>query len=281
MSDSQISEERDNTYLREELLCQLGSQLKTAREHKGLSLADVAQSLKLRQVYLAALESGNWNDMPGEVYAVGFLKQYASFLDLDVSDEIAKLKSEAYQLTKPLTFPDPSIAPHKSWVIVAALAFVVLFILFNMFGGDGSEQTGAILPPPAEQQTEEPALPADIMEETSTPSETGQALVPEEATVRQHIYQFKAVGSDCWIQILLPGESDAETPELLREVLLKQGESLTIHHAAPYLLITSGNAAALEISIDGHIHAKAGELGKEAQVVRNHKLDPAEVSGAE
>lgn len=274
-------EENDNTYLREELLCQLGNQLKSAREHKGLSLGDAAQTLKLRQVYLAALERGDWDDMPGEVYAVGFLKQYAAFLDLDVSNEIAKLKSEEYQLTKPLTFPDPSIAPRKSWVIVAALAFVVLFILFNMFGDDESEQTGSILPPPVEQQTEEPALPVDIAQEAAAPSETGQALVPEEVPEKQHLYRFTATGSDCWIQISLPGENDSATPELLREVLLKPGEVLTIHQTAPYLLITSGNAAALEISIDGHLYAKAGDLGKEAQVIRNHKLEPSEASKAE
>lgn len=282
MNDSHSpAEEADNTYLREELLCRLGAQLKKVREEKSLSIPEVAQSLKLRQIYLAALESGNWDEMPGEVYAIGFLKQYAAFLSVDVSDEIAKLKSEEYQLTKPLTFPDPAIAPRKSWVIVAALVFVVLFILFNMIGSDTPEQSGTILPPPVEQQMEE-MLPAEAPEEAVEPSDAMQAQsAPQEATAALHTYRFTAVDSECWIQVSLPVAGDEEIPELIEEVLLKPGETLKLEHDAPYLLVTTGNAAALQVSIDDKTVAEAGSLGKENKVIRNRKFQPAESSAAE
>ena len=125
---------------REELLLELSGCLKRAREAQELSIEEIALSLKLRVVYLHALESGNWDEMPGEVYAIGFLKQYAAYLNIDVSESVKMLKTGEYILTKPLTFPDSPLAPSKTWVIVAALAFIVLFILFNLFDDSGSDR---------------------------------------------------------------------------------------------------------------------------------------------
>lgn len=276
MNDARPSETvSDNTQLREELLCSIGSRLKTTREKKGLSIADVAQTLKLRQTYLNALENGNWEQMPGEIYAIGFLKQYAAFLGTDVGEEIATLKSEACQLTRPLTFPDPSIAPRKSWVLVAALAFVVLFILFNIFSDNGTEPTGTVLSPPT-QTADEHEIAGEPSPEVATSPKAESAVTPaveKTPAPAAHTYRFTATGSDCWIQISLPGEG--ETAELLQEALLKPGESLTLTHTAPYLLLTSGNAAALSIVIDGTTFAETNSLGRDAQVIRNLKLQPA------
>ena len=97
---------------REELLHELAQCLKKARKASGLNREEIALTLKLRPVYIESLESGDWSQMPGEVYALGFLKQYASYLDVDVSNSIEKLKTGQYKLTKPLTFPDPPIAPN-------------------------------------------------------------------------------------------------------------------------------------------------------------------------
>ena len=40
--------------------------------------------------YLIALESGNWEDLPNEVVARGFLRNYALFLGLDPDDLLAQ-----------------------------------------------------------------------------------------------------------------------------------------------------------------------------------------------
>ena len=61
----------------------LGADLKAAREHKGLDLREVADELRIRHVHLQAIEEGYFDDLPGPVYAVGFVRSYAEYLGLD------------------------------------------------------------------------------------------------------------------------------------------------------------------------------------------------------
>lgn len=270
----------------EELLRDLAHCLKSKRESQNLTIEEIALSLKLRTVYLKALESGAWDDMPGEVYAIAFLKQYAAFLGLDISEHIEKLKTGQYKLTKPLTFPDPPIAPNKTWVIVALLLFIVLFILFNLFddGFDNNETEQRDLP--STEMTLAPPLPAvdkslttpdetDTTEKIPTSSSDTESTEPpsEKApeAIIQHEYRLTAVGDDVWLQLLLEGVS-GEEPLLLREVLLRDGQSTTIHHASPSLLLTCGNTISLQVHIDGKLVIATGSLGESGKVLRNFKL---------
>ncbi|MDX8403472.1 MAG: helix-turn-helix domain-containing protein [Mariprofundaceae bacterium] len=284
------SEQIGDATSQEELLCELANCLKNRRESQNLTLEEIAISLKLRTVYLKALESGNWDDMPGEVYAIAFLKQYAAFLDLDISESIEKLKTGQYKLTKPLTFPDPPIAPNKTWVIVAALLFIVLFILFNLFddGFDDNETNQRDLP--SVEMTKTTPVPVvekplkvpdeiDITEDIPAAASSAESIEPQPDTTSeetpetaiQHEYKLTAVGDDVWLQLSLEGAS-GEEPFLLREALLRDGQSTTLHHASPYLLLTCGNATFLQVHIDGQLIIATGSLGESDKVLRNFKL---------
>lgn len=61
----------------------IGSQLKDARLRRRLSLDDVSSQLHIRRDYLQAIETGEWERLPGHVYGLGFLRSYARLLDLD------------------------------------------------------------------------------------------------------------------------------------------------------------------------------------------------------
>jgi len=56
--------------------------LKKARKAKGLSLSDAEVGTKVRVHFLAALENGNWQILPQDVYVRGFVLAYAKFLNL-------------------------------------------------------------------------------------------------------------------------------------------------------------------------------------------------------
>jgi cytoskeletal protein RodZ len=266
---------------REELLHELAQCLKSTRKGKNLKLEEIALTLKLRTSYLESLESADWSAMPGEVYAIGFLKQYAAFLDLDISDSIEKLKTGQYKLTKPLTFPDPPIAPNKTWVIVAALLFVVALIVFNLFNDSGEPQRTVLVPETVENSMDtEITLENEIMQESSTAipaliesqPETFESAstTTEEATV-EHRYTLTAVGGDAWLQVSAE-EVAGEAPVMLREALLHDGESTTIRHSSASLLLTCGNAVALQVHIDGKLVIAAGSLGESGKVLRDFKL---------
>jgi len=63
----------------------LGASLRAARHKRGLELDAVQRELRIRKRYLEALESERFELLPGEVYARGFLREYAEFLGLDGS----------------------------------------------------------------------------------------------------------------------------------------------------------------------------------------------------
>src|SRR3954447_21839587 len=75
-------------------LTQLGDMLRDAREVRGLSLAEVERDTKIRAKYITALEDNKLGDLPGPVYARGFLRNYASYLGLDPQQVIDLFEEE-------------------------------------------------------------------------------------------------------------------------------------------------------------------------------------------
>ena len=61
----------------------VGAQLRTAREAMGIHLQDDASALKLGARQLEALESDNWQLLPGSTFVRGFVRNYARLVHLD------------------------------------------------------------------------------------------------------------------------------------------------------------------------------------------------------
>lgn len=64
-------------------MLEVGERLRCAREEKGLTLTEIQNSTKIRAYYLKALEEGNIQLIPGQVYVRGFLQNYAVAVGLD------------------------------------------------------------------------------------------------------------------------------------------------------------------------------------------------------
>ncbi len=61
----------------------ISERLRAAREARGVDLFRVERDTKIRIKYLAAMEQGEFSELPADVYARGFLRNYASYLGLD------------------------------------------------------------------------------------------------------------------------------------------------------------------------------------------------------
>jgi len=294
---------------RQKLLQEIGRKLTEAREACQQSIEKPARKLKLQKRHLEALESGNWDAMPDDVYVLGFLRQYSHYLHVDLSDEIHRLKNDQYTLTKPLTFPDPPVAPSRQWAWIAGSAFALLFIIFNVMTGDYISDNSSdteLTPTPLETiitsdtmsdenpateltdssiQSPAPLQPAttapvtsipprkDIPASESVPSaESAQppAHAKSQLTTGKHLFRFDAVGSPVWLQISLPNKNGKGKGRLLKEVLLQPGLHISIRAETDTLWITCGNAPALRISVDGNVAAAEGSLGKGKKVLRDY-----------
>lgn len=70
-----------------------GRLLKTARETRSLTYAEVEEATKVREYYLQLLEAGDLAKLPGRIYALGFAETYARYLGLDPAPIVADIKA--------------------------------------------------------------------------------------------------------------------------------------------------------------------------------------------
>src|SRR3954447_7610693 len=72
----------------------LPERLYAARERKGVDLYRAERDTKIRARYLAALERGEYRELPGAVYTKGFLRNYAAYLGLDPDEILLQWRRE-------------------------------------------------------------------------------------------------------------------------------------------------------------------------------------------
>ena len=108
----------------------IGSDLKATRVRNGLDLVAVARSLRIRLEYLLALEEGRFADLPGSVYAIGFVRTYAEHLGIDGEAAVDAYKQETLgqRAETKLLFPtpEPENRMPKGWLIGLSLALFAL-----------------------------------------------------------------------------------------------------------------------------------------------------------
>lgn len=69
---------------------EIGEYLRKTREEKNISLKDVQESTKISMRYLEAIDRGDFNGIPGEVYRKGFIANYATAIGLDAQDVLKR-----------------------------------------------------------------------------------------------------------------------------------------------------------------------------------------------
>ena len=93
-----------------------GADLRDARERLQISLEDVASTLRIRQPHLVALEEGRMSLLPGNTYALGFVRNYAATLGLDPEEMVRRFRAETavFDQDKKLVFPVPWLRGGRS-----------------------------------------------------------------------------------------------------------------------------------------------------------------------
>ena len=93
-------------------MSQLGELFRQRRTSLGISLGDLQDRTKIRDKYLAAIEEGNFDVIPGEVYLRGFIRAIARELDIDQQEameayyqDIGQGKPEKTQSVEASTSP--------------------------------------------------------------------------------------------------------------------------------------------------------------------------------
>lgn len=250
----------------------VGEILRRARVHYNLSLDDVAATLHIRASQLGALEENRPELLPGRVYAIGFVRAYAEYLGLDGDKMVHLFKVQSVgnrarpELSLPATASE-SKAPGV-WILATAL-FLLASLLTGMVVFGKSHKKGPIPIPPVSHVIEgdvaalasQQPLAMAVQSAVSTKKTEIPSAIPPPSPSRITVKALDSV----WLEI-----RDAHNKPILSRVL-KAGDSYDVPDQ-PGLKMDTGNAGALEFSLDGQT---TPPLGVKGDVLRNVGLDPA------
>ena len=215
-----------------------GAALRAAREGKSMPLEDVAKVTRIPQRHLENLEAGEYDELPGRTYAIGFAKSYARVVDLDDEEIAARVRDEmdaqGHAAYRPETSgyapADPSNIPPRALAWTAAgIAAVLLigYLIYRTVFLSPDELTGVEDEPVAETVVE--------AEADAAPAVGSNGTVVLTAT------------DNVWLQIY---EADGER---LFQDELEAGEKYTVPTNATEPQILTGRPDALTVTIDGTV----------------------------
>jgi hypothetical protein len=151
----------------------VGRTLRETRARRKIDLSEVETSTRIRLRYLRAIENEEWDLLPGDAYARGFIRAYADYLGLDGArlaeaqrrQRGAALPGDGLARDGPPPRPRrlpgaPRLSPRVVAVIVSAALVALAVVIGLSTGGQGSHGTVAPVPatpnPASEPAGEEP-----------------------------------------------------------------------------------------------------------------------------
>ena len=251
---------------------ELGELLRKTRESKGLSVADVEESTRIRSSFLQALEEEAWDRLPPTAYVKGFLKNYAGFLGLGVPQVLALYQGPAANSSAEFISMsvDQPLVPYdvrRFWPIVALVLVVALaaagWLKFGVYVSanlPGIAGRLAPSPTPTDMPTATPTTPAPTA--TPTPTELPTAT-PTSTPATALELSIEVVGEPAWVSVQVDGQrAFADT--------LAPG-SLHIWTARERIVLRCGNAGAVRVNLNGQA---LGLFGENGQVVEREWTAP-------
>lgn len=92
----------------------IGQRLRAARTRQGYSLSDAERLTKVKLKYLKALEQDHHDQLPSEVYSLGFLRCYSETLGLNTKKMLEQYRAERGAFKTAKTQFSPTLAPGRS-----------------------------------------------------------------------------------------------------------------------------------------------------------------------
>ena len=252
-----------------------GAILSTAREAAGITLIDVARDTRVPLRHLKAIDVDDHSNLPALPYAIGFVKSYARAVGLDAETVAAQFRAET---SKTAHVPSvPSLEPlDERRVPARRVVFTSLGVIALIIAGLSAWGAGvfdAAPPAPVASGSDnaggEATTPAPIETPAALP-EVDAAIAPVAASVPV-LPVAGAAGpvvltatEDVWIKVY-----DSTTRASAKIGILKAGETFAVPTSPAGLLLWTGKAGALQVSVGGRT---LPPLGGPVETVRDVSL---------
>ena len=246
----------------------VGEILASARKKKRLRYKKLSSELNIDEIYLIALEEGNFDLIPGgEAYVKGFIRSYAKKLDLnpdDVIDNYLSSRKGSLKATKKLSPKDqinnnPKNLPKIGLIATFSIIFLLfLGVIFREYESDNQEVTNTVetsttitsndsnemhdestllIFKPDENQSSEST--GDLITAINSDLDSQASALPLEETPLNRI-DIKVYG-DCWLEVF------NENKRMIYN-LAKEGDEFVLNESK--VKIIAGNFKNVEVSFN-------------------------------
>jgi len=271
--------------------------LRTAREANGQTIEEIADILKIRRLYLQAVEDSDWPNLPELVYAQGFVRSYAAYLGLDGAATALQFKREfrGGPRRPELDMPQPiddNQTPNFKIIGGVLVGLAAIYILWA--AGHPHQKPEAVPPAPVENTAPETQPAPTVAPVITTPTTTTQvppttttaipalaAPQPAQPTTAPHPPQTGiAYGAPAATRVTITAVQDswlqvrAADGQVVFSRVMRPGDYYRVPPDAG-LTLTTGNLSGLNFDIDTQNITPSGAPGT---VLRNVPLTPENLS---
>jgi hypothetical protein len=223
----------------------LGNTLKQAREARELPLREIEWATKIKAEYLEALEAEAFDSLPAPVYARGFLRTYATYLDLDPAPLIDEYNQRATAATE-IVSTRPAVRPERRQfavtpgMIVAGVCVVLLAVfLLYVKGQFDRYQASRAAGPQASQG----------IRITPAPSPSASVAPPSPSpTPFSGIQLAVRLDARTWLRVLVDGKASDQTTS--SGIIFPAGTTLNFTGTKTVRVVT-GRAGNTFITVNG------------------------------
>lgn len=264
-----------------------GDRLRRERTRRRLTIAQVAQATKIRERYLAAIETDDVEDLPNPVFAVGFIQIYARFLGLNPEPFVRAYKERIGNVPPAELGTEPTrsayVPPRGRSFFLPALFVVLLLALAGylyqqvaMYASGSATNPpprgtsiALVIPTPLPSPPPPPSPSATPRPPTSTPRPTANPAtatpVTESSptavlspTPNSGVRIDTVINGRVWLQV----EADGK---VVFSGILTSGDKRT-WTAAKSVMLWSGNAGNVLVTFNGKSLGAMGPFGKVLKV---------------
>jgi cytoskeleton protein RodZ len=243
----------------------IGDALRVAREDQGRTLEDAARILRIRTDYLRALEDERFDVFGGDIYAKGFLRNYASELGLDPQPLLDTYRREvghddvhSAQLVGGVAAPKTGRAappPWIAWLLVTVVVLAVLAFIGGALGGRSPDVASEPAGPPPSPAPTEPVDEGE--EEEAEPEEVEEE--PEPEATPEGVQLLVAFEENSWTQVTIDGT-------VVFEQTVQAGATESFE-GSEEVRIRYGNAGGVRVQLNGEDLGAPGGRGQVITVV--------------
>ena len=259
---------------------EIGRTLRETRERLGLTLEEAERSIRIRASRLEALERGEFDSLPSEAQARGFLHNYAEFLGIDPDEFLQQYDSiRQPKRRRSLVARDTRRAGDTnktvrriqmpSWFttdifVVAIIALSVIVVLLwggrKLYSNIGSGEDAAAaaisgdeISLPAATHTPSPAVSA-IIEATQLTTEEPTATSTLVLNVLDTVNLQLIAERESWVQVIVDGEE-------IFKGRMSAGERYD-YLGEERVEVFTGNGGGIRVIFNGQDQGLMGDVGQ-------------------